>query len=298
MSWERSTKSDGTHVDLLQAFLYEASTGIDIVVGELLLDLRQAQTVGNQLVWVGANLVFAGGTTEAGDVDDVWHSFEILFDDPVFNRLQFHRVVRRIGAVQGEEIDLADGTPVRAHLRHYAWRQGDLAQPFENPLPVPVIIRSVVENKLQVRESEERERTQMHDVRDAVHHDFKRNRDLLFDLLRRNPGPLSDDLDVVVGYIGISLNGKATERNDAPSEKQQGEPQDEQAVAESKINDSTNHLLLHRVLQYQGIRNHLDSGLEPGNNLLHVVGKHDSRDHFQSFEMPCAYRGVDPLAIM
>src|SRR5580692_893183 len=291
-------QSDGAHVDLLQPLFYEASSCIGVIGGELLLDLRQAQAVGDQLVRIRPNLIFAGGTTEAGDVDNVRNGFEILFDDPVLNRLQFHRVICRISAVQGEEIDLADGTPVRAHLRHYPRRQGDLAQPFENPLAVPVIIRFVVENKLHVRESKKRERTQMHDVRDAVHHDFERNRDLLLDLFRRNPRPLSDDLDIVVGYIGIRLNGKVTEGNDAPSEKQQGEPQNKQAVAESKINDSTNHLLLHGVLQCQSIRDHLDSGFEPGNNFLHIVGKHDSRDHFQPFEMPRAYRGVDPLAIM
>jgi len=31
-------------------------------------------------------------------------------------------------------------------------------------------------------------------MRDAVHDDFERNRDLLFDLFRGNPRPLRDDL--------------------------------------------------------------------------------------------------------
>ena len=64
-------QSDSANVDLLQTLLYEAAAGVGIVVGQLLFDLRNAQTVGNQLVWVDANLVFAGGTTEAGNVDDV-----------------------------------------------------------------------------------------------------------------------------------------------------------------------------------------------------------------------------------
>jgi hypothetical protein len=34
-------QSDGAHVDLLQAFLDEASAGVHVVVGELLLDLAR-----------------------------------------------------------------------------------------------------------------------------------------------------------------------------------------------------------------------------------------------------------------
>src|SRR5271155_587140 len=81
----------------------------------------------------------------------------------------------------------------------------------------------------------------MHDMGDAVHHDFERNRDLLLDLFRRNPRPLSDNFDVVVGYVGISLNGKVTEGDDASCEKQEGEAQNQPAVAESKIDDSADH---------------------------------------------------------
>ena len=131
----------------------------------------------------------------------------------------------------------------------HARRQRDLAQALQNPLPIPVVIRFVVENQLEVGESEERERTQMHHVRDAVHDDFQRNRDLLFDLFRGNSRPLRDDLHVVVGHVGIGLDGKPLERNDARREQQQCQSQDEEAVVQSKINDSANHLLLHGVLQ-------------------------------------------------
>ena len=117
MSWTRSTKPDFAHVDLLQTLLDEAAAGVGVVVGELLLDLGEAQAVGDQFVGIDAHLIFARGAAEAGHVDDIGHGFEILFDDPVFERLQLHRVIRRIGAVQREEINLADRAPVRAHLR-------------------------------------------------------------------------------------------------------------------------------------------------------------------------------------
>ncbi len=102
----------------------------------------------------------------------------------------------------------------------------------------------------------------MHSMGNAVHHDFKWNRNLLFDLLRRDPRPLRDDLDVVVGYVRISLNGKTAERNDSPAEQDECNRQHHPAVVESKINDPANHLVLHRVLQHQSIRNHLISRLD------------------------------------
>ena len=50
------------------------------------------------------------------------------------------------------------------------------------------------------------------------------------------------------------------------------------------------HLLLHRVLQRQGIGDHLIARFDAGDNLLHVAGKHVSRDHFQALEMARALR--------
>jgi len=209
-----------------------------------LLDLRQAQAVGDKFVWVDANLVFARRAAEAGDVDNIRDRLEIFLDDPVFEGFQLHGVIGGIGAVQREEINLADRAPVRAHLRIHAGRQSDLAQALENALAIPVVVGIVVEDELEIGESEEREGTQMDDVRNAVHYDFERNRDLLFDLFRRNPWPLCNDLDVVVGHVGIGLDGQPLERNNPAGEKDQRQTKDEQAVVKSKVNDPANHLLL------------------------------------------------------
>ena len=81
-------------------------------------------------------------------------------------------------------------------------------------------------------------------LRDAIHDNFERNRDLLFDLFRRNSRPLRNDLNVVVSHVGIGLNGQTTEGDDAAGEKQHCEAQHKQAVVKSKINDSANHSLL------------------------------------------------------
>ena len=50
-------------------------------------------------------------------------------------------------------------------------------------------------------------------VRHAVHHDLKRNGDLLLHLFGGAARPLGDDLDVVVGHVGIRFDGQAVERD-------------------------------------------------------------------------------------
>ena len=67
---------------------------------------------------------------------------------------------------------------------------------------------------------------------------------MLFNLLSGYARPLSNDLDVVVGHVGVSLDGKLAEGDDASGKEQEGEAEHEQAVIQSKINNSANHRLL------------------------------------------------------
>ncbi len=52
-------QSHRTHIDLLQTLLNKASTRIGVVVSELLLHLRQTQSVSHQLVGIHSDLIFA-----------------------------------------------------------------------------------------------------------------------------------------------------------------------------------------------------------------------------------------------
>ncbi len=89
----------------------------------------------------------------------------------------------------------------------------------------------------------------MNQMRDAIHHDFEWNRDLLLDLFRGNSRPLRDDLHIIVRYVRIRLDGKLMERNRAPAKQQERPREDKKAVLQSKIDNFANHLLLHRVLE-------------------------------------------------
>src|SRR5258706_13529140 len=76
---------------------------------------------------------------------------------------------------------------------------------------------------------------------EAVHHDFERNRDLLLDLFGGASGPLRDDLNVVVGDIRVSFNGKLLERDDAPGEQQDREGDHKQTIIEGEVDQAANH---------------------------------------------------------
>ena len=77
-------------------------------------------------------------------------------------------------------------------------------------------------------------------VRQPVHHDFKRDGDLLLHLFGRAPGPLRDDLDVVIGHIGVGFDGQSLERDNAPRE-QQDRDEKQEAVVEREIDQAANH---------------------------------------------------------
>ncbi len=66
-----TNEADFADVDLLHAGLDKAAAGVGVVIGELLLDLGEAEAIVDQLVWIDADLILAGRAAEAGDVDDI-----------------------------------------------------------------------------------------------------------------------------------------------------------------------------------------------------------------------------------
>ena len=86
-------------------------------------------------------------------------------------------------------------------------------------------------------------------VGNARHDNFQRDRHLLLDLFGRAAGPLGDDGDVIIGNVRIGFDGQIVEGDGAPDEEQNGGRQDHETVIQCKIDQTPNHLLLHRVLQ-------------------------------------------------
>ena len=110
-------QADLADVDLLLALLDEAAAGVDVVVGELLLHLADAEAVGDQLVGIDAHLVLARDAAEAGDIDDAGtdlNCFSSIQSSSDFSSMTSYC---GIGAVQRVPVDLADRAPVGADLR-------------------------------------------------------------------------------------------------------------------------------------------------------------------------------------
>ena len=64
---------------------------------------------------------------------------------------------------------------------------------------------------------------------------------LLLDLFGGDSRPLGDDLDVVVGDVGIGLDGKRVKRDHPSADQEERESQDKQAFVQGKINYPANH---------------------------------------------------------
>ena len=138
-------------------------------------------------------------------------------------------------------VDLTDGTPVGAHLGLEAGRKRDLPKPLEDLVAIVLVDGIVVEDHGDAGEAGQRGRPQMGHVRNAGHLDFDRHGDLLLDLFGGAAGPLRDDLDVVVGDVGVGLDGKVVEGDDSPAEEHDRKTDDQPAIVQRKIDETSNH---------------------------------------------------------
>ena len=79
-------------------------------------------------------------------------------------------------------------------------------------------------------------------MRDAVHYDFERDGNLLLDLLGGDAGPLSDNLDVVIGDIRVGFDREVMEGNRAGNEQQEGRRENQKTVVECEVDEPADHL--------------------------------------------------------
>src|ERR1700761_1432075 len=115
------------NIDLLRALFDKAAAAIGVVVGDLLFNLTDGETVSDKLIGIETNLVLLGRTAEAGYIDYTWDTFEGLLQGPVFKRFFLHHIVGGVVALDGVPEDLSNGTPICTHLRSKVRRQTDLA---------------------------------------------------------------------------------------------------------------------------------------------------------------------------
>ena len=109
-------------------------------------------------------------------------------------------------------------------------------------------------------------------VGNARHLNLDRDGDLLLDLFCGAPRPLGNDLHVVVGNVGIGLDRKIVEGDNAPGKEQDSRTHHEPAIVESEIDEAADHLWSHRILKRERIGDDLLSDCDARGDLLHAVG--------------------------
>ena len=165
----------------------------------------------------------------------------MLFEDPVLPALEIHQVVTGVGAVKGIPVNLADRAVIGADLGLEVVGKAGLGDALQDLLAIPIVGGFVVEDEHHAGKSEQRSGPQILQVWDAVHDNFQRNGDLLFNFFGGAAGPLRDDLDVVVGDVGIGFDGEIMERDGAPDQQQESGQRDQETVIEGVIDQGANH---------------------------------------------------------
>jgi len=95
-------------------------------------------------------------------------------------------------------------------------------------------------------------------VREASHLDFNGNGDLLLDFFGGAARPLRDDLDVVVGDVGIGFDGKLMERDGTPGEEEESSSDNQPAIVQREIDEAANHLRATLLFARNGASSHRD----------------------------------------
>ena len=211
---DRADQADAAHHGGLRADVDGVAADIDVGVGNGLQHLRQRQPVGDQLVEIDLQLVGLGLAAPAGDVDDAGHGAETALQHPVLQRLEVeHAVIRR--AFQAVTKNLAGRTERRDGRLRIARQRRKLRQPVQHLLQRLFI--GVIERELQfdVGQSVQRDGADGAQVLDAGDLGLDRDRDVAFDLFRRQARTLRHDVDHRRGRIGIGLDVELLERDQA-----------------------------------------------------------------------------------
>ena len=198
---------------------------------------------------------------------------------------------------QGVEVDLPDGAPVGSHLRDDIGWQRDLREPLQHAFAVFEVCRILAEDHLYGGEPEDGPGADMNHARNAVHHGFERNGDLLLDLLGGDARPLRDDIDVVVGDVRIGLDRQMWNEM-MPQAKSRMPIARTRSGFGARNRLACESLRLHRGFQLQNILDDLLAGRDAGENFLLISRQHAARAHFHAPELFLAGRHEDPFAVV
>ena len=116
-----------------------------------------------------------------------------------------------------------------------------MSEPLKDDLPRKIAVGAFFESEDYIGQTIERDRTHYHHVRNAVHLEFKRERDQPFDLFGGMVRPLGDDFDLRRREVGIGVHGHPLERQDSPNRDESGQHQHQKPLTQRRLDDSVDH---------------------------------------------------------
>ena len=143
----------------------------------------------------------------------------------------------------------------------------------------------------------------MGEMRDAVQFYFQRNRDLLFDFFGSVAGPLSDDLRVGVGDVGLGFDGELMQRNYAPHEYDEGSTEYKERIRQSEIDGFADHLVSRPLFgdfggELERVADEFIARLYASANLLHAVGSEAIGEHGNFSKVLIPLFAEDPILVV
>ena len=188
----------------------DTAAGVDVVLFDLLGDVRQRDAVLLHLARIDFDLVLCGDAAVIAHVRDAGHLFQARDHHPFVQVGQLAQVVRL--TLEDIPENFTGRRRERIESRNGMVRQFDIGKALLHPLPGPVIVHAVVKHQHDRRKAERVLAPHHVQSRQAVHRAFDRDADLLLDLLGSQTRNLRNDLHGHVGNVGIGIDGQSPPR--------------------------------------------------------------------------------------
>ena len=201
-------------------------------------ELSERRLVTLERIRVNAHLVLLRLAAKAGDVDDARHLLELPFERPVLLRLHVaQRVARPDDRIA---VHLTDCVP-RRQLRLVVVGQLDELQAIDDFLPRVFVLGPPFEVALDVRQPEERLRSNVVEPDHPRQLHFERHRDVPLDLVCAPPVRLRDDFDQWRDGVRVGLDVELGKRGNAGGDEHTDGAQNEQRRPQREGHESFDH---------------------------------------------------------
>src|SRR5882757_4871749 len=228
-----SEQSDGTYVDVLVADgeIVSARVGVAVLYGRD--QLRQGDSIGEELVRVRFYLVLLGRASEGCDVDHSGYLLEFSTDQPVLRRFQ---IVERVWAGELISVYLSRRRPWRELRLQIIWQLQGL-QTGQYLLTVVEKVAREFEIEFDVAEAEDADGTDLVQLWSSVQSQLDWRCNLLLDLFCGPCRILRNDLHQWRRRVGVGLDVELQSTECACSQRGDKHDQHDGAVAKKDVDE-------------------------------------------------------------